>query len=175
MFEYSKEHIWSIVGLLVLDVAISMIGIGSTVASKYVIDLATASEGIITGFIIMVLLTVLNILLGVFSSIFDTIINEKYTFSIRIKLYASILKTKWPKLSAYHSGDLITRMTSDVNAVTNGITSVVPSIITLLIKLITAFVVLYHYDSRLALFALISGPIAVFASIYLGAKLRTLQ
>ncbi len=175
MFEYSKQYIWNIVGLVIISVVISLIGIGSSVASKYVIDLATESKGLVLGIIIMVSLTVINILLGIFSSVLYTIVNEKYSFSIRIKLYTSILKTKWPKLSAYHSGDLITRMTSDIGAVTSGVTSIVPSIITLIIQLITAFIVLYQYNSRLALFALISGPIAVVASIYLGAKLKTLQ
>lgn len=175
MFEYSKEHIWSIVGLLILNVAISLIGIGSSLASKYVIDLATASNGLTLGIILMVSLTATSILLGIFSSIYRTVVNEKYSFSIRIKLFDSILKTKWPELSRYRSGDLITRMTSDISAVTGGITSVVPSIITLVIQLAVAFLVLYHYDSGLALFALISGPVAVAASIYMGVKLKKLQ
>jgi ATP-binding cassette, subfamily B, bacterial len=175
MFEYSKQYIWSIIGLLILDVSMSLVGIGSSVASKYVVDLATSSQGLVFGILIMVALTVLDISFGIFYSVFGVIVNEKYSFSIRLKLYASILKTKWPKLSKYPSGDLITRMTSDVNAVTSGITSTVPSIITLIIQLVTAFIVLYHFNQKLALFALISGPIAVVMSIYLAAKLKRLQ
>jgi ABC-type multidrug transport system fused ATPase/permease subunit len=175
MLEYSRKYIWSILGLLTLNIVLSLVGIGSSVASKFVIDLATEGKGLTWGIALMVFLTVINIVLGVSSSIFYNLVNEKYSFSIRIKLFDSILNTKWPELTRYRSGDLITRMSSDVGAVTGGITSTVPSIITLLVQLVTAFFVLFHYDSGLALFALISGPIAVAASVVLGAKLKRLQ
>jgi ABC-type multidrug transport system fused ATPase/permease subunit len=175
LFTHSKQYIWHIAGLIVLDVVISMIGIGTSVASKYVVDLASSSKGISFGVIMMITLTFASIAVSMSLSIASTIINEKYSFNIRINLYESILKTKLPKLASYKSGDLITRLTSDINSVTSGITSTVPDIITLSIQLVIAFFVLFHYDSSLALFALISGPVAVFASLFLAAKLKQLQ
>jgi ABC-type multidrug transport system fused ATPase/permease subunit len=175
IFEYSKQYIWHIVGLILINIALSLISIGSSVASKYVVDLASSSKGLTIGIIMMVALTAFSLLLSVALSICTTIVNEKYSFSIRLKLYDNILKTKWPKLASYKAGDLITRMTSDINAVTSGITSTAPDILTLSIQLVIAFIVLFYYDAGLALFALISAPVAVLTSIIMAAKLKKLQ
>jgi ABC-type multidrug transport system fused ATPase/permease subunit len=174
IFEYSKQYIWHIVGLILINIALSLISIGSSVASKYVVDLASSSKGLTIGIIMMVALTAFSLLLSVALSICTTIVNEKYSFSIRLKLYDNILKTKWPKLASYKAGDLITRMTSDINAVTSGITSTAPDILTLSIQLVIAFIVLFYY-AGLALFALISAPVAVLTSIIMAAKLKKLQ
>lgn len=175
LLEYSRQHIWALSGLTLLNITLSLLGIASSVATKYVIDLATAAQGLTMGIALMVVLSGLNIALGIVSSVSGTVINEKYSFSIRIKIYDGILRTKWPELTRYKSGDLITRMTSDVGSVTSGITSVVPSVLTLFIQLVTAFFVLFYYDRGLALFALIIAPVATGASLFLGTKLKKLQ
>ncbi|NLT15429.1 MAG: ABC transporter ATP-binding protein [Clostridiales bacterium] len=175
VFVLTKPFIPSLLLLLLLDVAGSLIGIASAIVSKYVIDAATSSSSLTASVIIMISITAATLILNVVSSLITTVINEKYSFHIRQKIFDRILRTEWLQITKYHSGDLLTRLKSDVGAVASGITSVVPSVITLVVRLVAAFFTLMHFDASLALFALILGPVSVIASWALGRKLKKLQ
>jgi ABC-type multidrug transport system fused ATPase/permease subunit len=175
VFVLTKPFIPSLLLLLFFNVVGSLIGIASAIASKYVIDTATSSASLTTSVIIMIAITAASLVLSVVSALVTTVITEKYSFHIRQKIFDRILRTEWLQITKYHSGDLLTRLKSDVGAVASGITSVVPSVITLVVRLIAAFFTLMHYDASLALFALILGPVSVIASWTLGRKLKKLQ
>lgn len=68
----------------------------------------------------------------------------------------------------------MTRLTSDVSAVSDGISNTIPTIIRLMVELLVTFFTLAYYDLRLALFALLVAPIAMFSSLWLGRKLKYL-
>ena len=68
----------------------------------------------------------------------------------------------------------MTRLTSDVSAVSDGVSNTIPRIIRLLVELLVTFFTLAYFDLRLALFALLVAPIAMFASLILGRKLKYL-
>lgn len=61
---------------------------------------------------------------------------ERYAFSVRLGLYGKILRSDWERLSSYHSGDILTRVTTDVETATDGITYVFPGVITLTVRLV---------------------------------------
>jgi len=171
----TKPFIPSFLLLLSFDVFSALLGVGSTVASKYVIDSAAASSSMSGSILLLVLVTALGLALGIAASLIVTVINEKYSFHIRQKLFDRVLRSSWLEVAKYHSGDLLTRLKSDVGAVTNGISNLVPSIITLVVRLIAAFFTLWYFDRMLACFALILGPISLFFSMILGSRLKYMQ
>ena len=81
----------------------------------------------------------------------------------------------WDLVKKYHSEDLLTRLTSDINNVSDGIFSISAFIISLIVQFISAFILLMHYDSSLAVFAIILGPFTGIISILFGKKLKNLQ
>ena len=78
-------------------------------------------------------------------------------------------------LSAYHSGDLLTRLTSDVDNIVNSLISTLPGIIALGVQLVAAFATLLYYEPRLAFMAFILGPFTVIFSRLWGRKLKQLH
>ena len=75
----------------------------------------------------------------------------------------------------YHTGDLMTRLTSDAGNVADGIIGSIPSIIQLAVELLLVFFTLFYYSPMLAMFALLVAPVAALSSWWLGKKLRKLQ
>jgi len=177
MMTKTKPFIGSLMFLFVLNLLISVTGIGSTVITKYIIDGATGSGQDFTtlGVIILIVLTAVSIAISAVSGILTTYINERYAFSIRTKVYDNILHGAWQKIMSFHSGDIVTRLTSDIDRVANGISSIIPNIFFLIIRLIIAFCVLFFYDPFLALAALLLGPVGVLLSLVFSGKLKKYQ
>lgn len=55
-------------------------------------------------------------------------------------------------VTKYHTGDLMTRLTSDAGQISDGIIFVIPTIIQLLIELIATFFTLFYFAPLLAVF-----------------------
>lgn len=177
MISKTKPFIRSLALLFTLNVLISITGIGSTVITKYIIDGVTGGGSNFTtiGMILMIILTAASIGIGAYSGVKSTYISEQYSFGIRSKVYDSILRGVWKKISSYHSGDIVTRLTSDINSVASGIASMLPTTLFLAIKLIMAFFVLFYYDHFLAVAALLLGPVGAVLSLVFSGKLKEYQ
>ena len=173
---YSKPYFPQLMLLMIFDLAATLMSVGMAIIGKEMID--RASDGNLSDLWIIIAIYVVVILgsqfLGIVSSLFSVIVYEKFGFGIRKKVYRRILDTCWIDVSKYHTGDLMTRLTSDVGAVSDGISSTIPTIIRLVVELLVTFCTLAYYDLRLALFALLVAPIAMLASVILGRKLKYL-
>ncbi len=173
---YSKPYFPQLMLLMIFDLAATLMSVGMAIIGKEMID--RASDGNLSDLWKIIAIYVVVILgsqfLGIVSSLFSVIVYEKFGFGIRKKVYRRILDTCWIDVSKYHTGDLMTRLTSDVGAVSDGISSTIPTIIRLVVELLVTFCTLAYYDLRLALFALLVAPIAMLASVILGRKLKYL-
>ncbi len=78
-------------------------------------------------------------------------------------------------MTAYHTGDLMTRLTSDAGNVADGIVGTIPNILQLGIELVLVFCMLFYYSPLLAVFALLVAPVAALCSWWLGKRLKRLQ
>lgn len=173
--DYTKPFTSSILLLLVLNIIISTAGIASSVASKYVVDSASSSGKMLISVLFMVAFTGVAIAANFIFSLLSTVVNEKYASHIRLKLLDQMLRTEWLEISKYHSGDVLTRLKSDVNIVAGGISELIPQIAFLTVQLVISFFTLNYYDSTLAIFAVILGPMAVLVSWSIRRKLRQIQ
>ncbi|MCR4756129.1 MAG: ABC transporter ATP-binding protein/permease [Lachnospiraceae bacterium] len=173
---YSKPYFPQLMLLMIFDLAATLMSVGMAIIGKEMID--RASDGNLSDLWKIIAIYVVVILgsqfLGIVSSLFSVIVYEKFGFGIRKKVYRRILDTCWIDVSKYHTGDLMTRLTSDVGAVSDGISTTIPTIIRLFVELLVTFCTLAYYDLRLALFALLVAPIAMLASVILGRKLKYL-
>ena len=163
--DYTKPFFSSILILLFLNIIISITGVASSVASKYVVDTASSSGKMFTSILFMVAFTGIAIAANFVFSLLSTVVNEKYASHIRLKLLDQMLRTEWLEISKYHSGDVLTRLKSDVNIVAGGISELIPQIAFLTVQLVISFFTLNYYDSTLAIFAVILGPMAVLVRL----------
>ena len=174
---YTKPYIPQLALLMLFDLGATLLSVGMAIIGKELIDKASAGNLSELWSIIAVYVCVIfgSQALSIVSNLVSVVVYEKFGFGIRKKVYRRILDTCWLDIAKYHTGDLMTRLTSDVGAVSDGISNTIPTIIRLVVELLVTFFTLAYYDLRLALFALLVAPIAMLASVWLGGKLKYLQ
>lgn len=161
--------------LVVIDLLAVLIGFSSSFVSKNVVDSATDGLAFGPAFGLMILLSAVSIGVGAVVSVIRTLINERFAFGIRMKVFERLLSVNYLGLSRYHSGDLLTRLTSDVDTIASGIASALPALGMIFVRLGTAFVLLYGYSPFLALSALVLAPVGLLLSLLTGEKLKKLS
>ncbi len=176
IFDYTKPYIPQLFLLMLFDFGATLLSVGMAIIGKELIDKATDGNLSELGSIVVMYVVVILVsqTLSVISNLVSVVVYEKFGFGIRKKVYRRILDTTWLDISKFHTGDLMTRLTSDVGSVSDGIASTIPTILRLLVELVVTFCALAYYDLRLALFALMVAPVAMLASVWLGRKLRYL-
>ena len=150
-------------------------GFVSTIASKYIIDATTSGSLNWLYISYMAGASVFTILFAAGSDIFSAYLNEKFEFGMRCDIFDQIQRSIWSDLSKYHSGDIVTRLTSDIANIASGLISVIPASITLGIRLIVSFCILLYFDPWIALFALIIAPIGAVSALLYRRKYRYYQ
>ena len=173
---YTKPYVPQLALLLSFDLISTLASVGMAIIGKELIDRAIGGKlnELWSIIVIYVLVILASQALSILSELISVVVYEKFGFGIRKKVYRRILDTSWLDISKYHTGDLMTRLTSDVGAVSDGISRTIPTIIKLIVELIVTFFTLAHYDVRLAVFALLVAPFAMLASLWLGKKLKYL-
>ena len=69
----------------------------------------------------------------------------------RTYFISNIFKKDYLKITSYHSGDIMTRFSSDVGCVVDGLISLLPTVIGLVFRIASAFIALFLLDKKLAL------------------------
>ena len=173
---YTKPYLGKIVGIMALNLSSTVITRVMTLVTKRIIDDATQSRNnsLITFILIYLGMMILAQILSVIVSLFSTMLDEKFSFGIRKQVYEKIIHSDWMSVKKYHTGDLMTRMTSDAGNIANGIIWTIPEIIQLCIELLLVFITLFYYSPILACFAVIIAPVAALSTFWLGKKLKRL-
>lgn len=166
IFSYSRKYIGSILLYTVLGLLSATMGVVSSIAMKYVID-------IITGYQMDKLAIVIGVMAG--SIIFNAVF-KNWTQWIAVKLrldinndiqmdiFEKIMDAEWLKLSKYPNGDLLNRFNSDVGTVSSNAVSWLPTIIIAVYNFVVTFLVIMYYDKIMALIALASTPLLILSS-----------
>ena len=172
IFSFSKKYKWIIVFYTLLGIFSTTLGLVSSVASKYMID-------IITGYQFSKLWILALIMVGstVFSLVFSSLVSRfslKITIfvnnDIQASIFGKIIDADWLELSRYANGDLLNRFNNDVGTVANNAVSWLPNLIIGVYKFVATFAVILYYDVTMAFIALLSAPFLLLASRYLMRK-----
>ena len=175
LVSYSLPYIPKIALVMALGIVDTLLSVGLAIILKRIID--GAASGGINGEVILIYLggVLLSMLIGAISQLISTVLNEKFSFGIRKQIYDKIVRSYWMDVKQYHTGDLLTRMTSDTEIVSEGIVVLIPTIVRLFIELIITFFTLFYFEPSLAVFALVLAPISCLICFILGKKLKKLQ
>ncbi len=157
---------WVLCLVAVLNVCLSGMTVLIAAVNKQVVDYATA--GVPTfhvGFyLLLAVVTFGNLACSSAMNIFKTFLNEKFAFSMKIRFFRQILLGDWQRLSKFHSGDIMTRITGDMDVVAHGLFNVFPSLIYTVFQFAISFAVLWYFDFRMAVAAFCLAPLGVVLS-----------
>ncbi len=175
LMQYTKPYLGRIILMMVITLSSSVMSLVMVTLSKNIIDRATLGNKFMSLIIGYLALSLALQALSVIASLVSTVLNEKFSFGIRKQVYEKIINSHWMDVKKYHTGDLMTRLTSDAGNIADGIIGTIPNIIILVVELAMVFFTLFYYSKLLACFALLVAPVAGLVSWWFGRKLKKLQ
>lgn len=174
IFSYSVRYKWAIVFYTILGIFSTSMGLVSSVASKYLID-------IITGYKTNKLMILIIIMVGssLFSLLFSSIISRISTKlsiyinnDIQADIFDKIVDADWLEINKYSNGDVLNRFNGDIGTVSSNAISWLPTIVIAIYNFIATFLVILHYNAVMAILALASAPFMLLMSRFMIKKQR---
>ena len=174
IFSYSARYKGAIAFYVILGIFSTSMGLVSSVASKYMID-------IITGYETSKLWVMIAVMVGstVFSLAFSSIISRitaklsiDINNDIQADIFDKIVDADWLSLNKYSNGDILNRFNGDIGTVSGNAISWLPTIIIAIYNFIATFFVILHYDWVMAVIALASAPFLLLMSRFMIKKQR---
>ena len=146
-------------------------------ATKLAIDIATGIDTQFTlkeAIFLLVCFACGQVGLGICSRWVSAVLGVRAQNKIQHDLYARLLGSGWRELRAYHTGNLLNRLETDVYTVITLLTENFPSFFTTIVKFLGAFLFLFWMDKTLALIVVVIVPFFVLCSKLYMRKLRRL-
>lgn len=157
-----------------IGIGATVMGLGSSVATKYLIDAVTNrdSGALGTSAALVIGLALGQVLINAGTSRMVTVISTRVKNEIRSSIYEHILRCRWEDINKYHSGDLINRLEGDVGAVSASIVSYIPNLFSRLTQFIGCLAIVLYYDPTMTVFALLSAPFVFLSSRFTARMMR---
>ena len=172
IFSYSRKYTKVIICYTIIGIISSTLGLVSSVASKYMIDIITGYQ-----FEKLWLVAVIMVSSMVVSLLFTSLVNR---YSTKLSIYVNndmqadifdrIIDADWLSISQFENGDILNRFNNDVNTVASNAVSWLPNLIIYVYSIVATLAVILYYDATMALIALLSAPILLLSGRYLMRK-----
>lgn len=127
--------------------------------TKRVLDIATgdAAGNLAAAGAALFAVIALQVTAGACQSLLNAYTNGKLTMSLREYLFTVICKKKYEDISPYHSGDILNRITSDVDTVVSSSVTIIPNSVSIFTKIIAGLGAMVFMNPILALIILLLG------------------
>ena len=177
IFSYSIRYKGAILFYTILGIVSTSLGLISSIASKYLIDIITGYKTEQLGMMIAIMIgsSIFNL---TFSSVIKRIsarLNIYINNDIQADIYDKIMDSDWLSMSVYSNGDIMNRFNGDVSTVSSNAISWLPTIVIAAYNFLATFLVLWHYNPVMALIAFASAPFMFIASRFFITKQREYQ
>lgn len=172
---YLSRYKVPVILLMVSGLAGAVMTLAASVASKYLIDAITGFKTALAGLYITVLLIAafIGIAVKAAGSRYFAKVSIKIHNEMQAEIFQKILYADWEEVSKFHSGDLLNRLSVDVNNVASGILSWLPSLAIQLLTLISSLGLLLYFDPTMSLIAGGCAPISLLLSKLIMQRLRS--
>lgn len=167
----------SLVTLSVAGAVVSVFGVAFAALTRLLIDRASHAEAgsLIVPLAGLAALVVFQIAAQAALNVFSSRLNKRVENRLREKVFASLQAASWQELHRRHSGDWVTRLTSDVTCMAGGITEVLPDMIALSVRFTAAFAYLTYLDPVMGGIALAAGVLFVLPGRFFAGRLCQLS
>lgn len=155
---------WQLGAILFLALVASVIGLFPPLVMKEIIDKALPSGNttlLLSMVGLMVLLPVVSGLLGIWQNHENTKVAQGVMRDLRQSLFGNLQRQSMSFFTDAKSGEIIQRLTGDVQAVQNVVTTLVVSAVTQSVIVITSVAILFALDWRLAILSTVILPLFI--------------
>ena len=177
VLHHSKRYRRSIAAYVLLGIASIALSLLSSLSSRELINAIVYLKGggrrVLFCGVTVVLLAGSTIVLNALVSRFSAKINLRVGNELRAEVFGMFLNTDWESLQQFHSGDLLSRINTDVSNVAGSVLGWIPSLILRLTQFLASLAVILVYDPTMAVLALLSAPVTLLLSRPLVGKMRS--
>ena len=164
VFSYLLPY-WKQLGLILAAILLSsVLGLYPSILTGRIIDeglIARDMDRLVRLILLSLAVTAASQLIGVGQNYLNTWIAQHITFDMRNKMYAHLQQMSQRFFTANNQGDIITRMTSDIDGVQRVISSTFASILSNVITLAAALFTMYRRSWPLATLGVLIIPLFV--------------
>lgn len=175
IWRWSEGNHWSVFWICILNLIVSGGSLVITVATKGIIDGATAHMSSQMWFyaIVMIITLLLVRIASLLSGLLSVRTGEVLLKEIRGILLRKLLRKQYASLNGYHSGELVNRMFSDVSVVRNGILDIVPRLVSMAVSFVGAAVILISMDWKFVAVLVAGGGLGMFLLVVFKNPMKT--
>ncbi len=120
----------------------------------------------------MALAFVVSAAVSLLQGLISAKLSQATVYAMRSDLFRKISKLPISYTDTHRHGDLMSRMTNDVENVSNAVSQSITTLISCLITLVGAFFMMLHYSWQMTLITLVTIPLAITVSGTLGKFMR---
>ncbi len=145
--------------LAFLSVFASLFSVSFAYTVRYLIDSASKSAEKLLWIFSAVLLALLlmRIACKTFEQFYAEKLRSAMTADLRVKTYSKLLHCDFAKAQSYHSGELLTRLTADIQEVAGYSVSLLPAVVGMTVQLVGAVIALFTLDPLFTAIYLVAG------------------
>lgn len=164
--------------LLILGNAFSSVcAVSVALFSKRIVDAAQNGDldRLLRTGLGLLAIVILQIALRILDNSLSVRISGKLEMACKRRLFSAILQKEYSAVTVYHSGELMTRLTSDITVVTDNATVLLPTATAMVTRLVFAFAVIVSLDVRFALLLLAAGVLLFVCTRAFRGKIKQLH
>ncbi len=142
-----------IIILIIVNALMSMMVAVNAYVCRDLIDSAVAGDKsrLIKVSVAVILIVFVHLFLRLTYQLLNSRLHINIEADFRTYFISNIFNKDYLKITSYHSGDIMTRFSSDVSCVVDGMITLLPTVIGLVFRIVSAFVALFWLDKKLAL------------------------
>lgn len=175
VLSYAKPYRWKIIGMLVMIMLITGLGLVGPLLFRRLID-QTIPSGNVRELVILSLgllfIPMLSGLFSVYQRRLNAQVGEGVIFDLRVALYAHLQRMSLRFFTNTRVGELMSRLNNDVIGAQNAINNTLVGIITNLIQTVAVLAVMLRLEWRLTIISVMILPLFILAARQMGDQLR---
>ncbi len=177
IWQTAKPQLPLLVLLIFGNALSSVCAVSMALFSKWIVDAAQNADlpALYRAGAVLLCVVLLQIALRIFDNSLSVRISGKLEMACKRRLFSAILQKEYSAVTAYHSGELMTRLTSDITVVTDNATVLLPTATAMVTRLVFAFAVIVSLDVRFALLLLAAGVLLFVFTRAFRSKIKKLH
>ena len=175
LYSYVRKYWFSIVLYTLIGLGGTGISLITSLLSRDLVDIVTGhkSNELLKTFIMYVSFTLANVILSKILDYIATIISLKIDNAIKADIFEKMLLTRLEPLMSYHTGDLLTRWSSDASVISDGVLNWLPDLLIAIVRFLSALGIVLYYDPLFALLAIAGMPVSLLMSKTLLSRMQS--
>lgn len=177
IYNRSKRYIPSVLVISLLAAFISVLFVGLALVSKTVLEIATGDQSgnLLNYGVLLSIFVILQVVCSGVESYLKARASGKFIIGLRKYLFEQIGLKKYSEISKHHSGDLLNRITGDVEVIQSFVVGTIPSAVSMVTKIIGCVAALIWLEPKVAILVLLVGILVPAFGRLLSKRFRLLH